>query len=151
MKALAYDLTNPRAAFAAIDSERKRLKLPISAVEASAKVASNSFYSWLKLERSPTIRKIAPTAKAFGFALVVRKGAAEFDLSDQCAAMTALDDERGAMGMSLGDMEDKSGVSVNSFYYWKSGKRSPQLVNLVALAQTLGFEVIMRRALPSPK
>jgi DNA-binding phage protein len=72
----------------------------------------------------------------------------EYNLADQKAAMDALYQERIALGMSLGDMEEKSGVSVNSFYYWKSAKRSPQLANLVALAQTLGFEVMMTETRP---
>lgn len=67
----------------------------------------------------------------------------EYNLADQRSAMDALYHERIALGMPLGDMEEKSGVSVNSFYHWKSVKRSPQLANLVALAQTLGFEIVM--------
>jgi DNA-binding phage protein len=66
-----------------------------------------------------------------------------FDLADQRTAMNALSRERVAIGMELGDMEGKSGVSVNSFYAWRSEERSPQLANLVAVAQTLGFEIVM--------
>lgn len=68
--------------------------------------------------------------------------ATELDLSDQVAALTFLHQIRVDLGMSLGDMEDKSGISITSFYVWKSGARSPQLANLVALSQTLGFDVM---------
>jgi predicted transcriptional regulator len=69
----------------------------------------------------------------------------EYNLRDQRAAMAALDAERRRSGMSLGDMEEKSGVSVNSVYAWRSCARSPTLCNAVAIAETFGFEIIMRR------
>lgn len=68
-----------------------------------------------------------------------------YDLKDTTAAMLALDKERLAKGMSLADMEEKSGISLNSFYAWRSKSRTPALCNIVALSQTFGFEVIMRR------
>jgi predicted xylose isomerase-like sugar epimerase len=82
-------------------------------------------------------------------ALVLPEG--QYNLADQRAAMDALYHARIALGISLGDMEAKSGVSVNSFYAWRSVQRSPQLANLVALAQTLGFEIVMiNKAAPYP-
>lgn len=69
----------------------------------------------------------------------------EFNLCDQQNAMKVLAEERVRIGMSLGDLEEKSGVSTNSFYAWQSKARAPQLPLLVALAQTLGFDVILRR------
>lgn len=72
-------------------------------------------------------------------------GEAEHNLNDLPAAMARLEEERRRRGMTLGDMEEKSGVSTNSFYAWRSGYRAPQLPLLVALAQTLGFEVYIRR------
>lgn len=69
----------------------------------------------------------------------------EFNLRDQVPAILALNEERQRLGMSLGDMEDKSGVSVGSVYAWRGGNRSPQVHMLIALAETLGFEVVMRR------
>jgi len=73
------------------------------------------------------------------------EGQDEFNLRDQKTAMAALDAERRARGMSLGDMEEKSGVSVNSVYAWRSCARSPTLCNAVAIAETFGFEIVMRR------
>ncbi|NTE55079.1 helix-turn-helix transcriptional regulator [Agrobacterium tumefaciens] len=140
----AYDLTDPRDAFDAIEAERRARRLGINSIRAAG-VALNSWFSWRKMVRSPMVSNLVLLASAFGFAIVVTKNGAEFSLSDQPAAISAFDAERKILGMSLGEMEDRSGVSVNSFYYWKSGKRSPQLVNLVALAQTLGFEVMMVR------
>ncbi|XUY27602.1 helix-turn-helix domain-containing protein [Agrobacterium sp. rho-8.1] len=72
----------------------------------------------------------------------------EYNLSDQRTAMAALDRERVTHGMSLGDMEEKSGVSVNSVYAWRNCQRSPHLCNIVAIAETFGFEVVMRRKTP---
>lgn len=69
----------------------------------------------------------------------------EFDLTNQRKAMAALDAERKRKRMFVADMEDKSGVSANTFYAWRGGMREPTLGHLVALAQTLGFDVIMRR------
>lgn len=69
----------------------------------------------------------------------------EYNMADQRAAMAALDEERRSRGMSLGDMEERSGVSVNSVYAWRSCARSPTLCNAVAIAETFGFEIIMRR------
>lgn len=68
----------------------------------------------------------------------------EFNLKDQRAAMAAIYDERRKVGMSLSDMEQKSGVSTNSFYAWRKEQRSPALVNAVAIAETFGFEIVMR-------
>ena len=69
----------------------------------------------------------------------------EYNLRNQSAAMAVLNEERKRLGMSLGDMEEKSGVSVNSVYAWRSCARSPTLCNAVAIAETFGFEIIMRR------
>lgn len=77
----------------------------------------------------------------------------EFNLCDQKQAMAALAMEREARGISLGDLEEKSGVSTNSFYAWRTGYRAPQLPLLVALAGALGGEVILRlpKREPSPE
>jgi hypothetical protein len=68
-----------------------------------------------------------------------------YDLSNQRAAMVALGEERSRRGLQVLDMEMKSGVSMNTFYAWSNGNRSPTLGNLVALAQTLGFRIVMVR------
>ncbi|ESZ63744.1 hypothetical protein NL532_31950 [Mesorhizobium sp. C120A] len=69
----------------------------------------------------------------------------EFDLSQQRRAMFALQHERRRIAMPISDMELKSGVAMNSFYAWHGGLREPTLGCLVAVAQTLGFDIIMRR------
>jgi len=61
--------------------------------------------------------------------------------------MTAIFRERLAIGMSLWDMEEQSGVSLNSAYQWLKGDRSPAVPNFVSLAETVGFEVVMRSIL----
>lgn len=70
---------------------------------------------------------------------------AEIGLTSQKEAMRVLNEERTRIGMNVRDLEAKSGVSVSSFYAWKCNVRSPNLANMIALAQTLGFEVVMRR------
>ena len=69
----------------------------------------------------------------------------ECDLSDQRGAFEALEAERCRIGMTVLDMEHRSGVAATSVYSWRKCARSPMLVNMVALAETLGFEVVMRR------
>ncbi|MBZ9821936.1 MAG: hypothetical protein E5X76_28770 [Mesorhizobium sp.] len=69
----------------------------------------------------------------------------EFDLSQQRRAMSALQAERQRIAMPVAVMELKSGVCMNSFYAWHGGLREPTLGCLVAVAQTLGFDIIMRR------
>lgn len=73
----------------------------------------------------------------------------EYDALSQRSIMTAINDERQRRGMSLASMEEKSGVSANSFYAWLNCKRSPSLVNIVALAQTFGFIIILRKDPPN--
>jgi transcriptional regulator with XRE-family HTH domain len=67
------------------------------------------------------------------------------DLNHQFEAMRLLDQERQRLGWTVRDLEAKSGVSVSSFYAWQVNLRSPNLANLVALAQSLGFDIFMRR------
>ena len=69
----------------------------------------------------------------------------EFNLSNQRAAFVALEAERRSLGMSLKQMEELSGVSVNSVYAWRSCARSPTIDNAVKIAETFGYEIILRR------
>lgn len=69
----------------------------------------------------------------------------EYDLTNQRAAMEVLFRERKTLGMSLGDWEEKSGVSINSAYSYRTMKRDPSLGKLLALAQVLGFKIVMVR------
>lgn len=69
----------------------------------------------------------------------------QYNLSDQRTAFAALEAERCRMGMSILDMEHRSGVSATSVYTWRKCARSPTLFNVVTIAETFGFDVIMRR------
>ena len=70
-----------------------------------------------------------------------------YDLNhQQVEAMLALDRERQRLGWNVRDLEARSGISVSSMYAWQANLRSPNLANVVALAQTLGFDVVMRKA-----
>ena len=73
----------------------------------------------------------------------------EINLSDQRTAMSRLFEERTRIGMSLWEMEAKSGVSWNSAYAWRRMRREPTLGNLVALASVLGFDVVLRKQRPA--
>ncbi len=72
----------------------------------------------------------------------------EYELTNFKYGMQALVDERKRREIRLIDLEEWSGVSMNSLYAWTSGVRSPTLVHLCALAKPLGFEVILRRIKP---
>lgn len=72
----------------------------------------------------------------------------EYVTEGQCDLMAILAAERKAQGIHLNDLEEKSGVSVNSFYAWRKLVRSPQMHLLVAVAETLGFDVFVIRAEP---
>lgn len=67
------------------------------------------------------------------------------DLVNVATAVKFLQKERVKQGMSLEEFERKSGVSWRSFYYWKNGSRDPRISNLLAMAQTLGFQIILSR------
>ncbi len=69
----------------------------------------------------------------------------EISLTDQRVGIAALDEERRAIGMSLRVFADAAGVSISAFYEWRSGAKSPALRNVVAMADALGFEVVLRR------
>jgi transcriptional regulator with XRE-family HTH domain len=75
---------------------------------------------------------------------------AEIPLADQRLATIALNDQRKRLGLEVLDLEDKSGVSASAFFAWKSSSqsatfsRSPSFLSMVAVAQTLGFETVLR-------
>lgn len=139
-----YNLSRQREAFGAIESEWQARAITRHEAWREMGICLNSFYAWRSGSRSPALRNMVKIADAFGFQVIMRRGATEYDLADQVAAMVALNAERRAIAMSLADMEERSGVSANTFYAWLSGSRSPALFNLVAISQTFGFEVIMR-------
>lgn len=67
------------------------------------------------------------------------------DLVNVVKAVHILHKERLRQGMSLEEFERKSGVSWRSFYYWKNGTRDPRISNLLAMAQTLGFQIFLSK------
>lgn len=75
---------------------------------------------------------------------------AEIPLADQRTATIALNDQRKRLGLEVLDLEDRSGVSASAFFAWKSSSRSarsarsPSFLSMVAVAQTLGFETVLR-------
>ncbi|MER9505991.1 helix-turn-helix transcriptional regulator [Mesorhizobium sp. M0579] len=147
-----FDLNRQRHAMAGLDAERKRLAMPVAEMENRSGVSMNSFFSWRSVSREPTLGCLVCISQTLGFDVIMRRrkpGAADLNLDDLGAALAALDAERKRRKMRLGDMEEKSGVSANTFLAWKSGSRKPTLGCLVAIAQTLGFDVILKRRLAS--
>lgn len=69
----------------------------------------------------------------------------ETNLNDQRRAMAALFKEREAVGITTRDLEKQSGVSFNAVSTWRHGLCAPTLDKFIALAETLGFEVVLRR------
>lgn len=69
----------------------------------------------------------------------------EFNLNDLHAALAALERQRKDQLMLLVELEDVSGVSTNSFLAWRGGRRDPTLGCFVAIAQTIGFDVLLVR------
>ncbi|MFB9953415.1 helix-turn-helix domain-containing protein [Rhizobium puerariae] len=69
----------------------------------------------------------------------------EWDLRDLPAAMEALYEARRASGLRVYELEDRSGVSFNAGHAWLNGHRSAHLSCFVAVAQTLGFETLLRK------
>lgn len=142
-----FNLMRQKEAFQAIEQARRSRGVSISDVWRRYGICINSLYAWSSGQRTPSLKNLIKVADAFGFDVLMVRGAEVYDLKDTTAAMHALDKERLARRMPLTDMEEKSGVSLNSFYAWRSKARTPALCNIVALSQTFGFEVIMRRRL----
>lgn len=140
-----FNLMRQKEAFQAIDETRRSLGISLSQAWKHHGICINSLYAWQSGIRTPSLKNLIKVADTFGFDVLMVREPDCFDLKDTEAAMLALDKERLARRMSLTDMEEKSGVSLNSFYAWRSGSRTPALCNIVALSQTFGFEVIMRR------
>lgn len=70
----------------------------------------------------------------------------EFNLNRLPEAMDALNAERQRQGLSAIDLELRSGVTTSALYAYMSQKiPNPGITNVVALAEALGFDVVMRR------
>jgi|GEM_PF-1480377 len=76
----------------------------------------------------------------------------EISLSDRREAINALVKAREEKHITLLEMGWVSGVSWDAVRSWAKGRREPTMGNLVAVAQTLGFEIILRpQGLPDPE
>jgi len=69
----------------------------------------------------------------------------EISLSNRREAIGALVEARKDKHMTLLDFECISGVSWDAVRLWEKGRREPTMGLLVAAAETLGFEIILRR------
>jgi len=69
----------------------------------------------------------------------------EISLSNRREAMAALVEARKDKHMTLLDFAWVSGVSWDAVRLWEKGRRKPTMGLLIAAAQTLGFEIILRR------
>ncbi|SHL71614.1 hypothetical protein SAMN05444389_1014 [Paracoccus solventivorans] len=147
------NLSDQRAAMALLFAERDRLGVRPESLRKRGRVAINSAQYWLRGDASPSIRNLVSFASALGFDVFLVQtprasgaGPREISLTDQRGAMAALFAEKDRAGLTVFDLEVKSGISAKAAYSWRAGRQSPALANLVALAQALGFEIILRRA-----
>jgi len=69
----------------------------------------------------------------------------EINLSNRKQALDALLCERKRREMTLLEAEWQSGVSWDAVRSWARGRREPTMGNLIAVAQILGFEIILRK------
>ncbi|WP_455475355.1 helix-turn-helix domain-containing protein [Bartonella sp. B17] len=69
----------------------------------------------------------------------------EIKLTDRHEIMKAIMQARIEKGMTLIDVAWTSGVSWDAVRSWYHGRREPKMGNLVAVAQTLGLEIILRK------
>ncbi|MGZ2374915.1 DNA-binding phage protein [Sinorhizobium medicae] len=150
------NLSDQRYAMALLDAMRTERKISLSGLRSYSEVAPNSFIKWRDGSRSPSLSSFIRLAESFGFEiLMVRRasgddGEERYELRDQSGALNVLESERCARRMSFGEMEAKSGISTTAFYAWRSCERSPLLCNAVAIAETFGFRIIMRRKSTAP-
>ncbi|WP_131821074.1 hypothetical protein [Ensifer sp. LCM 4579] len=149
------NLSDQRHAMALLDAMRTERKISLSGLRSYSEVAPNSFIKWRDGSRSPSLSSFIRLAESFGFEiLMVRRasgsGEERYELRDQSGALNVLESERCARRMSFGEMEAKSGISTTAFYAWRSCERSPLLCNAVAIAETFGFRIIMRRKVAAP-
>jgi len=68
----------------------------------------------------------------------------EINLSDRREAISALVKAREEKHITLLEFGWVSGVSWDAVRSWVQGRREPTMGNLVAVAQTLGFEIVLR-------
>lgn len=138
-------LSNQRAFMPLIESMRMKTGITHREMCERATLSSNSVYVWNQCRRDPRLSKLIGLVAVLGYDVVLRgSDGLETNLRDLPAAIYRIDAVRKARGICLGEMEDRSGVSLSSFYSWRSDKRDPNLANLVALAETFGFEVVMQ-------
>jgi len=69
----------------------------------------------------------------------------EISLSDRAQAIAALVKAREEKHITLLEFGWVSGVSWDAVRSWASGRREPTMGNLVAVAESLGFEIILRK------
>lgn len=68
-----FNLCDPRPAFHELDAERKRLGFSVSQFQELTGVSCNSRYSWIKLQRSPTVCTLVKLAEAVDFEIILRR------------------------------------------------------------------------------
>jgi len=68
----------------------------------------------------------------------------EISLDNRAQAISALVKAREEKHITLLEFGWVSGVSWDAVRSWVQGRREPTMGNLVAVAQTLGFEIILR-------
>jgi len=144
------NLVRQTDAMRAMTHVRNRLAVSTKEMCDRAGITTNSVHAWTRGGRSPILSRFLKLAASHGYDVVLLAANGETtDFRDLTACICRIDRERRAKGVGLHDMELRAGVSFRSFYAWRNKQRSPNLANIVALAETFGFSVIMRRTTPA--
>jgi hypothetical protein len=69
----------------------------------------------------------------------------EFDLSEKGAVGALMLAGRSAEGLTMKQASDLSGVSIRAMEEWSTEKSQPSLGNLIAVLNTLGFDLVATR------
>jgi transcriptional regulator with XRE-family HTH domain len=137
-----------RTVMAVLNAARLRQKVIFDALEERAGVSRSSWHGWRSGAREPSIALLLCVAQALGFDIIVRVNGAEIVVQDVPALVSGrFDARRRKLVLTLPALAAKSGVSAACWSAVALGKQSPRLSSFVALANALGFDVLMRQRL----
>lgn len=133
------------AMMAALNEQRKALGLQVWELEMNSGVSASAYFWWKSTDRSPAFGSIVAIAQVIGLATVLRhQSGRQHRIISAKDAMTFINAERRARGMTFGDCERESGVSASTYWPLLRGKREPRLATMVAIAAGLDFELVLK-------
>jgi hypothetical protein len=144
-----YNMRDVPKAMEALYSSRRDCGMTVWKFEEKSGVSYNAGHAWRNGDRYPQLSNLVAVSQTLGFDIIMRSKAEPtqgvFNLQKITTAMLALNEARERMSLSSRELRQVSSVSMSSFYSWLRGERDPTLGRLVNLAESLGFEIIMRR------